>query len=265
MGGVELLAGGTGGGTFRAGEIVLKPAASVAEAEWAAEVLAELDGPGFRVPKPIRSSDGRWVVAGWQASRFVQGQHAGRNGGRWDETIAACRAFHAALEHVPRPGFLDEREDAWSEADRITFGEREAEPLPQFSAPIQRLTELLRPVERRDQVIHGDFTANVLFAEREPPCVIDFTPYWRPVEFALAVVISDALSWDSANPEIVDLCADVPQFEQWLARATLRRVWELDRHTRRGRPNREQYLLEYLPTIGLIERMVGAGLKRHRQ
>jgi len=194
-------------------------------------------------------------VDGWQASEFVEGSHAGPNGGRWEETIVACRAFHAGLAKVPRPAFLDQRDGAWSEADRLAFLENERIPLPEFAGPLGRVARLLVPVEARDQVIHGDFTGNVLFAEGQPPCVIDFSPYWRPVEFALAIVISDALSWSSADPAIIGLCADVPDFAQWLARATFRRIWEIDCHARRGWPNPEQHLRGYLPTIGLIEQL----------
>ena len=252
----ELLAGGSGGGAYRAGQLVVKRASSEAEAVWAAKVFQALEGPGFRVPRPILSTSGAWVVDGWQASEFIEGAHAGRNGGRWAETIAACRAFHSALRDVPRPAFLESRDDAWSEADRLAFGELAAEPLQAFAGAIGRLTRLLQPVDGRSQVIHGDFTANVLFAEGAQPCVIDFSPYWRPAEFALAVVISDAQSWAAAPRDIVELCGDVPHFEQWMARATLRRLWELDRHSRRGWPNREDYLHEYLPTVALIEEMV---------
>ena len=250
----EVLAGGVGGRAFRAGTVVLKPVSSLEEAEWASTVYERLEGPGFRVPRPLRSRDGHWVVDGWQASEFVKGAHAGRNGGRWQETLAACRAFHRALEGVPRPAFLNRRTDPWSEADRVTFREKRAEPLPAFAEAIGRLTAMSRPVEASDQVIHGDFTANVLFEDGEEPCVIDFSPYWRPAEFALGVVVSDAISWTRADPALVDLCADVPHFGQWLLRATLRRVWELDQHTRQGRGNMEAYLAEYLPMFDVFER-----------
>jgi len=46
----------------------------------------------------------------------------------------------------------------------------------------------------------------------------------------------------------------VLDFDQWLVRATLRRVWQLDQHARRGREGMERYLAEYLPTTALHER-----------
>jgi uncharacterized protein (TIGR02569 family) len=249
------LAGGQGS-SFRAGSVILKQASDTAEANWVAELFSGLEGSGFRVPRPVRSSPGGWVVDGWAASAFVHGEHAGTNGGRWRETIAACRAFHSALVGVPEPAFIRAADHAWAVADRLAWGELNIEPLQPYAEAIDRLSRLLKPLEGEPQVIHGDFTANVLFADGEAPCVIDFSPYWRPAAFAQAVVIGDALSWAQADPSIIDLCADVPEFPQYLVRAVLRRVYELDQHTRRGRPHMEVSLGEYVPTIGLLERVV---------
>jgi uncharacterized protein (TIGR02569 family) len=246
------------GTSFRAGDIVLKRAGiEDEEAAFTAELFERVTGPGFRVPRPVPTRDGHWLCDGWCAWSYVEARPAGPNGGRWHETLEACRAFHAALASEPRPAFLERRHDAWAAADRLAFGEQLSEPLPLVAETIRRLMVLQRPVHARSQLIHGDFTGNVLFAEGKPPCVIDFSPYWRPVEFALAVVVSDAISWTAADPAIVELCADVPDFDQWLVRATLRRVWQIDQHARRGREGMERYLAEYLPTTALLERLVG--------
>ncbi|MEO8541355.1 MAG: aminoglycoside phosphotransferase [bacterium] len=244
------------GTTFRAGAIVLKPVSDVEEANWISELFARLEGPGFRVPAPVPARDGAWVADGWSASRYVDATHAGRNGGRWPETIGACRAFHSALRGVVQPAFIARAEHPWAFADRLAWGELKMEPLAAFAPVIARLRTLLRPVPAENQVIHGDFTANVLFAEGEAPCVIDFSPYWRPAAFAQAVVVGDAISWTGADPAIVDLCADIPEFGQYFARALLRRVWELDQHTRRGRPRMEALLGEFIPTVRLLEQLL---------
>ena len=248
------LAGGQGK-TFRAGNLVFKRAGFEPEAKLRGELFERLDGPGFRVPRPVRTREGRFVHSAgfggnpaapvgrgyrdaWCAWRYVDGAHAGPNGGRWRETLAACRAFHAALAAEPGDRWravFRLRTDAWSAADRLTFGEATETPLPAFAPLIGKLTALLEPVEGPDQLVHGDFTANVLFAEGEAPCVIDFSPYWRPAPFALGVVVADAVAWAAADPTISDLCADIPNFEQWSLRGLLRRVWECDQHTRRGR------------------------------
>jgi uncharacterized protein (TIGR02569 family) len=250
----EPLAGGQGT-TIRAGRIVLKPADDAEEAEWIAGLFERLEGPGFRVPRPVRTRAGPWLCERWVAWEFLDAQHAGPNGGRWPETIAACRAFHAAIAKEPEPAFIRRASHAWADADRLAWGELAMEPLEPFAQTIRRLDSLLRPVDLPRQAIHGDFTANVLFAEGQPPCVIDFSPYWRPAGFAQAVVICDAISWTGAPGSLVELCADVREFRQLFARAVLRRVWELDQHTRRGRVFSKEHLAEYLAAVGLAERL----------
>ena len=261
--GARRLPGGQGG-SWRAGDIVLKECADEGEAEWTASVFSTLEGPGFRVPRPVRADDGRWVVDGWAAWEFIEGEHAGRNGGRWPETIAACEAFHAALGGVARPAFLDTRTDAWSRADRIAWGEVPLVVLPPFEPLVGRLARLLEPVELPSQVVHGDFTANVLFADGMAPGVIDFSPYWRPAGFAVGVIVADALTWGDADSSILGLADHVQEFPQLLVRAQLRRVLELDQHTRDagalrdGRPASHE-LPAHEPTVALIESYVGSG------
>ncbi|MGE3074527.1 MAG: phosphotransferase [Dehalococcoidia bacterium] len=244
------------GTSFRAGSIVLKPVEFPYD-EASARLFEQLEGDGFRVPKPVRARDGRFVVNGWSAAEFIDGEHAGPNGGRWPETIAACIAFHAALANVPfEPwkGLLASRTDAWAEADRLAFGDHSIEPLPQFLEAIARLTRLLQPSHSTSQLIHGDFTANVLFAEGQLPCVIDFSPYWRPAPFALGVVVADAIAWAGADESILELCSEVAEFPRWLALGALRRAWELDQHARRGRQYTEAEIHAYEPAIALAER-----------
>ncbi len=89
----------------------------------------------------------------------------------------------------------------------------------------------------------------------QPPAVIDFSPYWRPAGFAVAVVVEDALSWTDADEGVVELGLHIPEFHQLLIRATLRRILELDEHNRRGRPRFEEHLREYERTVAIIEGM----------
>lgn len=55
-----------------------------------------------------------------------------------------------------------------------------------------RLTRLIRPVCGPSQLVHGDLSGNVLFAEGLAPAIIDFSPYWRPTSYADAIVVIDA-------------------------------------------------------------------------
>lgn len=164
---VEPLEGGQGD-SFRAGGIVLKRTGDPIEARWIGELFATLGGPGFRVPRSVRTRDGDWLADGWTAFEFVAAQTAGRNGGRWPETLAACRAFHAALCDVPRPAFIANATHAWAVADRLAWDELQIEPLAPYGDIIARLRRLLRPLDLPLQLVHGDFTANVLFAAGRP-------------------------------------------------------------------------------------------------
>src|SRR4030095_15319498 len=68
---------------WHCGEVLIRPVADNALAAWSAGVLDGLQVEGVRLARPVRSSDGRWVVAGGAARRDVAGtleprQHAVR-------------------------------------------------------------------------------------------------------------------------------------------------------------------------------------------
>jgi uncharacterized protein (TIGR02569 family) len=210
-----------GGGVWRAGDVVLKAAASTAEAAWVAQTLDALEVDGVRVARPLRSSDGRWVVAGWSATRYV----SGRSEPRHDEVVAVSLRLHAVTAQLPRPRFLAGRADMWAQADRAACGEVDVE-LDEASGGtrFRELAAARRPVRLRDQIVHGDLFGNVLFAGSAPPAVIDFTAYWRPREWAAAVIVVDALAWGGADANLVDRWAELAQWPQMLLRALLFRL-----------------------------------------
>jgi uncharacterized protein (TIGR02569 family) len=220
-----LIPGGQGQ-SYRSGRIVLKPADDGEETRWMAELCLTMPCDGFRVPRPVRLETGGFVFRGWQAWGLLEGQHAG---GRWQETIEACVRFHAAIADVPRPSFFNRRlPNPWTVADEVTWGEREIDHHPRVARTVARLRALLRPVPERSQLIHGDFGGNVLFAEGLPPAIIDFSPYWRPVEFAIGVVVADAIVWGGARMSLIAAGMPFGSFLQHLARAELRRVLEIE-------------------------------------
>jgi uncharacterized protein (TIGR02569 family) len=218
---VRPLAGGKGG-TWRAGGVVLKPAEGEAETRWRAEVLTALDpSPHFRSPRPVRTRDGDWLAAGWEATAFVAGRAEPR---RVDDVVRTGVAFHEAIAALARPSFLDTRQDPWTYGDRLAFGE----PVPAGStAPSVLLEPLLaarRPAPARSQVVHGDLLGNVLFADGLPPAVIDWPAYWRPPAWAAAVAVADALVWHGAGPSVIDRWSHLPHWDQMLVRALIYRI-----------------------------------------
>ena len=248
------LAGGQGS-SWRVGDVVLKPAdRSEPELEWQAEVLASISCDGFRVPRARRAQDGSLVVAGWCAHEAIEGRDEGR---RWADIIAVGQRFHGALLGVPRPAFIARRRDPWAIGDRVAWGEIPAADAPDVKH-LPRLVAALRPLEAPSQLVHGDLGGNVLFDERLPPAIIDFSPYWRPPPFASAVVVADALVWEGADEGILDAVEHVEDFDQYLLRALIYRT-VTDRLARPDEPHRPDEDDRYLPAVELACRLAEEG------
>lgn len=221
-----LLPGGKGA-TWRVGHLVLKPVEFLAETLWRAEVLDTLPvSAEFRVARPARTSDGAWVAQGWEASHLIAGEP---DVGRQDDVLRAGIAFHAAVADLPRPDFLEVREDPWSYGDRVAWGEL---PLQATLAAVDLLRPLVqarRRVELGSQVVHGDLLGNVMFASSLPPAIIDWPAYWRPTSWASAVAVADALCWYGAQPDLAARWSHLPDWGQMLLRALIYRIITHDR------------------------------------
>jgi uncharacterized protein (TIGR02569 family) len=208
----QRLPGGQGT-TWRAGPLILKPTDNETEAVWTAELYAALPERGFRIPRPVKSQRGTYVVHGWAAWEYVEGE--ADMSGRWREKLAVCNAFHKALADLPQPSFFDARRDPWARADRLTWGAVLPAVQSWLRNSVERLWTLLKPLELPSQLIHGDISGNSLFATNLEPAVIDFSPYWRPAGFAAAVLIADAAVWEGADPDKLFLLASfVEQLDQ---------------------------------------------------
>src|SRR5213080_944391 len=90
-----------GSNAWRCGGIVLKPVADRARAVWLARVLHRVEVPDLRVARPLRATDGRWIVGGWAASRYLPGTPEHRH----DEIILAALKLAHAMADAPRPDF----------------------------------------------------------------------------------------------------------------------------------------------------------------
>ena len=110
---------------------------------------------------------------------------------------------------------------AWGERDP---GSVLATAPGSLGGQLRSLLAALRPVRLPSQLIHGDLGGNVLFADGEPPAVIDFSPYWRPAGLALAVAAVDALMWGRASPAVLDELDGEQELDQLLARALVYRL-----------------------------------------
>jgi uncharacterized protein (TIGR02569 family) len=206
---------------WRVDDLVFKPAdLAPDEVAWEADVLPTVQASDIRVSIPQRASTGGLVVEGWTAWSYLPGEH---RAGRWLEVIAVGDRFHKAVAGLDRPSFIAARIDPWAIADRVAWGEAPIDPY--LDVPhVARLAALRGPVDAPSQLIHGDLTGNVLFADDRPPAVIDLSPYWRPTGFATAIVVADALVWEGADESLLDSVAAVDDIAQMLIRALLYRL-----------------------------------------
>jgi hypothetical protein len=158
---------GGGGTSWRAGNIVLKPAAQAEEVGWIAAFVEALDvGDHLRVAKHLSTSDGEHVRAGWAGTEWLEGQH---HSDRWDEALLVSRVFHAAARKAQAdwPSFMRNRSDPWSRATKIAWGEEPRPPLPPAAAElVDAMADLVRdpPGSAQFQVVHSDLAGNLRVA-----------------------------------------------------------------------------------------------------
>lgn len=206
---------------WRVGGVELHPAADAARASWVSQTMEALEVPGLRIAKPVRSTDGRWVIGGWRAMRSAPGLLEPRH----DEVVSVAIRLHQVTAGFERPKFVSENSDVFAVADRAAWGEDEPELVPELGG---RLFTILagsrRETNSRPQLVHGDLFGTVRFAADAPPAVTDFVPYWRPAPWAAAVVVVDALAWGDADAEILRRWAHLPEWSAMLLRALLFRL-----------------------------------------
>lgn len=221
-GDVEKLQGGQGT-VFASNDVVFKPVADDTEAIWIAETQLGIEQRGFRVARPIASVSGSFVVDGWTAWTRLRGKHR-LHGGPWPLVVRLCARFHDALKEVPRPAFLDRRDDNFARADRIAWNELVVRLPSEIQAVVERLESKVRPSQQSSQVIHADFAGNVLFDEGSDPAVIDFSPYWRPAGYASALTVVDAVLWYGGSLDLLGELTHVDDAQQMVARALIFRL-----------------------------------------
>jgi uncharacterized protein (TIGR02569 family) len=249
-GALHVLPGGEGR-TYRAGNVIYRREANVAEATYLADVYHTLSEIGFRVPKPLRAKQGGWISpSGWSAWTFVAGRPASKED--VPSVIAAIRAFHHALAQQPYPAYLATRDTPYDRADQAAWDTPPDAIDPHLVPLVSELLRLRQPIAPlRAQLIHGDLNEeNILVAPGVPPAIIDLTPYWHPPEFALAV-LAYWLGPYRGDMSILRAFAQVQEFDQLLVRAALRTIFIAHEFSERG-GSLETAAKEYQTSVAII-------------
>jgi uncharacterized protein (TIGR02569 family) len=219
---ITLLPGGFDLKTYRSRNIILRNLGKNAQevGTWHAELFNQTKQDGFRVAKPIKAANGSWFFNGWVAEHFLEGSPATKNDIK--AIINAANNFHAALAGIPLPEYRKKNPTMWDRADQWAWNEVPEDIDPMLRELALELQALKKPVTLKDQLIHGDLNINnILISDTLPPAIIDFTPYFRPVEFALAVTAYWVGPY-TGDIKILEEFKDIKEFDQMLIRAGLR-------------------------------------------
>ncbi|WP_324191760.1 D-glycero-beta-D-manno-heptose 1-phosphate adenylyltransferase [Nocardia elegans] len=110
-------------GGWRCGDVVLSPVADHARAAWSARVRETLRVDGVRLARPVRATDGRYVVSGWRADTYLAGSPEPRH----DEVVSVSLRLHQATARLERPRFLVQPPIApWVDVDIFVAADRAA-------------------------------------------------------------------------------------------------------------------------------------------
>ena len=191
--------------SIRVGDVVLKQVGDAASAAWAQSVLTAVRPTLFRVPRPLTSRDGRWVVDGWSATEFVDGlQPLVKEPQR---TVDVGRELAALLtDRVSGAAeVVRRRTDRWALADRVAWRELEATSLGLNTDVCEMVERLTGDIPRCDDavtVIHGDLAGNVFLDASGSAVVLDLSPYVRPAPYGAAIVVVDHMLWYEGSTEL---------------------------------------------------------------
>lgn len=189
----------------RVGNTVLSRVINPELSAWSAKTRESLRPEGVRVVRPIRSTDGRFVVSGWRASVYSTGALSARV----DETVVAALRLADALVDTQAP---DPEPTVFSRADSRAWQEQPGE-----------LGALLRPLDLPVQVGHADMLATTVYAGTQPPSVTDLVPVVRPHGYTAALVIVDGLLLGAVDESILRRFSHLPEIDQLLLRAFIYR------------------------------------------
>ena len=188
---------------------------------WLSDTLSRVEVPDLRVARPVRATDGRWIIGGWAAGRYLPGRPEHRH----DPIMLAALKLAQATADLPRPRFLSARKGPDALADKIAWGEAKIPvEVTRGEGWFEVLAPARRPVRLPEQIAPGDLFGTVLFDGPSPPGIVEFEPYFRPAEWGAAIAAIDAVAWGGADIEFLRRWSHLPEWSQLLLRAVLFRL-----------------------------------------
>ena len=182
---------------YRVGQLALSEVADSEVAAWSAKVRESLQPEGLRIARPVRTTDGRYLMAGWRASHYVDGAVAKRV----DETVGAALRLADALASVevpnfavahvtkqasPKDNFVLADRAAWSEDPTLMLNTTvppEVQATEKWAWALDfsnRLRHSWQPIDAPDQVGHADMLATTIFHGTQAPVVTDIVGVAHP-------------------------------------------------------------------------------------
>lgn len=204
-------------------DAVLKPVDDEPHSEWLLNVIDKIVPDGYRLSKPIRSKNGKFVSKGWICMRFERG-HETR--GNIEEKLRVSRLFHRDISGVSVRDF-PQPDHVWSKAHRIAWQTKE---LPEGVHKDARdiVESLLCSISLQKrynvQVVHGDLSGNILLDDALEPLIIDFSPTVAPVEYAEAILACDCIAWQGSPISELDTLPDSKLYNEMILRAVIFRL-----------------------------------------
>lgn len=212
--------GGGQGTAFLGGDLVLKPVLDERQLDWLAPVLFGLSRfDDLRIIRPRPGRDGRWAVDGWSGWEYLEGE---TDPARWQDGLSVSDRFHDVVSDVARSPAVPGRHP-WATGDAFAWGEVDI-TFPVANRPlIAQLKEMRSSVRLPCQLVHCDLGGNILYHPKQPPAVIDISPFWRPKPYADAILVVDSIAWAGATLDALEPLSD-PDGVQMIYRAILFRL-----------------------------------------
>ncbi|MCF4006091.1 TIGR02569 family protein [Corynebacterium uropygiale] len=201
---------------WRVGPVCVMRAMASDSAGWSARVREKLSVEGLRIARPLRSTDGRYVVSGWRASSWIEGTCARRV----DETVGAALRLDDALSTLNVP--LPDQPHGGSVFDQADQAAAAGED--HGSALAARLIRNTPSCEAPLQVCHADMLGTTIFHGSNKPALTDIVGTRRPHGYSAALCIIDGLMMGAVDARIIHRWRHIPHLESLLFQALTYRV-----------------------------------------